>query len=55
MAVAFATRVTEEEATSAVIERSEDALAALMSYDERLHQANIQHDALSCLVCFAAR
>lgn len=55
MAVALAPRVTEDHATSTAIERSEDALAALLTYDERLHRSNIQHDPLSCLVCFAAR
>jgi hypothetical protein len=55
MAVALAPRVTEDQATTTVIERSQDALAALLTYDERLHRSNIQHDQLSCLVCFAAR
>ncbi|MGN6783248.1 MAG: hypothetical protein ACTHJH_17305 [Marmoricola sp.] len=54
MAVAFAPRATED-ATTTVIERSHDALAALLHYDERLHRANIQHDPVSCLVCFAER
>ncbi|MGN6252210.1 MAG: hypothetical protein ACTHNS_10395 [Marmoricola sp.] len=55
MAVALAPRATDQHAATTVIERSEDALAALLSYDERLHGSNIQHDPLSCLVCFAAR
>ena len=55
MAVALAPRVMEDHAATTVIERSEDALAALLTYDERLHRSNIQHDPVSCLVCFAAR
>lgn len=55
MAVALAPRAAELDATTTVIERSHDALAALLHYDERLHRANIQHDPVSCLVCFAER
>ena len=34
---------------------SELALADLLHRSERMHRSNIQHDPVSCLVCFGVR
>lgn len=37
------------------LQRSVEALADLFVHCERLHRANIQHDPLSCVICFEER
>lgn len=47
--------VTSVERSLFAIAEAEAALADLLTHAERLHQANIQHDPISCLLCFESR
>ncbi len=47
--------VTSVERSLFAIAESESALADLLSHSERLHRARIQHDPISCLLCFETR
>ena len=41
--------------TAEEIARSERALDDLLRHGDRLHRSNLEHEATSCLVCFAHR
>lgn len=46
---------TEAPAALFAIARAEQKLADLYGYCHRLHKANIDHDAHSCVLCFELR
>lgn len=45
----------EAPAALSAIARAEQKLADLYGYCDRLHQANIEHDPHSCVLCFETR
>lgn len=55
---AVALAMSEDEIRSEVaadIARSERALADQITWGARLHDRNLEHDPVSCLVCFSQR